>query len=54
MKTTALSGPAALDRLETLYNQAVANLRDAVRLFLAPARGLTPRRGPAACSPIRS
>ena len=35
MKTTALSGPAALDRLETLYNQAVANLRDAVRLFLA-------------------
>ena len=32
---TALSGPEALDRLETLYNEAVTNLRKAVRTFLA-------------------
>ena len=30
-----LTGTAALDRLETLYTQSVANLRDAVRHFLA-------------------
>ncbi|HST92029.1 MAG TPA: AMP nucleosidase, partial [Brevundimonas sp.] len=33
-KTTALSGPAALDRLETLYSQSVSNLRTAVGAFL--------------------
>src|SRR5687767_10507352 len=33
-KTTALSGPAALDRLESLYAQSVTNLRTAVGAFL--------------------
>ena len=30
-----MTAPAALDRLETLYNQSVASLREAVRTFLA-------------------
>ena len=33
--TAPMTGKAALDRLETLYTQSVANLRDAVRHFLA-------------------
>ncbi|MBU1384577.1 MAG: AMP nucleosidase [Alphaproteobacteria bacterium] len=32
---SALSGPEALDRLQTLYDEAVSNLREAVRVFLA-------------------
>ena len=33
--TESMKAQAALDRLETLYTQSVANLRSAVRHFLA-------------------
>ena len=40
--TRALRAPEALDRLETLYNQSVSNLRDAVRTFLATGEKADP------------
>jgi len=41
-KIAPLTGTAALDRLETLYTQSVANLRDAVRNFLATGERADP------------
>ena len=40
--TRALRAPEALDRLETLYNQSVSSLRDAVRTFLATGERADP------------
>ncbi|MFT4912089.1 MAG: AMP nucleosidase [Brevundimonas sp.] len=38
----AMTAQAALDRLESHYNQSVANLRDAVRTFIATGERTTP------------
>lgn len=41
-KNGALGAPEALDRLEALYNQAVASLREAVRTYLATGEKADP------------
>ena len=40
--TSEMHFVAALDRLESHYNQSVANLRDAVRTFIATGERTTP------------
>ena len=42
--TETMNVKAALDRLETLYNQSVSNLRDAVRTFVATGERVDPAR----------